>query len=40
MNKMIKDSKLVIYDSINGHIGSRELVKVEDKISQFLKEFY
>ena len=40
MNKMIKDSKLVIYDSINGHIGSRELVKVEDKIGQFLKEFY
>ncbi len=40
MNKMIKDSKLIIYDSINGHIGSRELVKVEDKISQFLKEFY
>ncbi|MGN0094363.1 MAG: alpha/beta fold hydrolase [Methanobrevibacter sp.] len=40
MDKMIKDSKLVIFDSINGHIGSRELDKVEDDIKEFMSQFY
>ncbi len=40
MDKMIRDSKLVIFDSINGHIGSRELDKVEDDIKEFMSQFY
>jgi homoserine O-acetyltransferase len=40
MSKMIKDSKLIIFDSDNGHIGSRELVKVKDDINEFISGFY
>ena len=36
MSKMIKNSKLVCYDSLLGHIGSKEILKVEDEIKEFL----
>ncbi|WP_088539296.1 alpha/beta fold hydrolase [Methanobrevibacter sp. 87.7] len=39
MSHMIKNSELLIYDSINGHIGSRELKKVESNLKEFLNEF-
>ncbi|MDL2246414.1 alpha/beta fold hydrolase [Methanobrevibacter sp. OttesenSCG-928-K11] len=38
MSKMIKNSTLVIYDSILGHIGSSEILKVEDPIKEFLSK--
>lgn len=39
MSKMIKDSKLVIYDSDWGHVGTFELEKVGNEVKDFLKEF-
>ncbi|MBR5504314.1 MAG: alpha/beta fold hydrolase [Methanobrevibacter sp.] len=39
MSKMIKNNKLVIYDSCMGHIGSGELFKIEDDLREFLDEF-
>lgn len=39
MSKMIKNSKLVIFDSCMGHIGSSELYKIEDDLEEFLSEF-
>lgn len=39
MSKMIKDSKLVIYDSNMGHIGTHEIVKIEKELEEFLKSF-
>lgn len=36
MSKLIKNSKLVIYDSLYGHVGSCELEKVEKEIKEFL----
>ena len=40
MRKMIKDSKLIIYDSCMGHVGSSELYKIKDDLEEFLSEFY
>lgn len=39
MSHMIKNSELLIFDSINGHIGSRELIKIESDLKRFLNEF-
>ena len=39
MSKLIKNSQLVIYDSELGHVGAKEIEKVEPKIRAFLKEF-
>lgn len=39
MSKMIKNSKLVIFDSCMGHIGSSELYKIEEDLEEFLSEF-
>ena len=40
MSKMIKGSKLIIYDSCMGHVGSSELYKIKDDLEEFLSEFY
>ena len=40
MSKMIKDSKLIIYDSCMGHVGSSELYKIKDDLEELLSEFY
>nr|WP_281177980.1 alpha/beta fold hydrolase [Methanobrevibacter cuticularis] len=39
MSNMIKNSKLLLYDSLMGHIGTREINKVEKEIGEFLKAF-
>ena len=39
MSKMIKNSKLVIFDSCMGHVGSSELYKIEEDLEGFLSEF-
>ena len=39
MSKMIKNSKLVIFDSCMGHVGSSELYKIEEGLEEFLSEF-
>ena len=39
MSKMIKNSKLVIFDSCMGHVGSSELYKIEEDLEEFLSEF-
>ncbi|MCL2116642.1 MAG: alpha/beta fold hydrolase [Methanobrevibacter sp.] len=39
MSKIIKNSHLITYDSIMGHIGTSELTKIEKEINEFLKEF-
>lgn len=39
MSNLIKNSKLVIYDSLLGHVGSSELNKIEKDIEDFLREF-
>ena len=36
MSKLIKNSKLVIYDSKLGHIGSVEIKKIEKEFKEFL----
>jgi len=38
-HKMIKDSKLVIYDSFMGHVGTHEIIKIENELEEFLKDF-
>jgi homoserine O-acetyltransferase len=38
MSKMIKNSKLVIYDSLLGHVGSSEILKVEKELKEFLSK--
>jgi homoserine O-acetyltransferase len=40
MSKMIKNSKIALFDSICGHIGTKDLYKVENDIITFLKEFF
>lgn len=40
MSKMIKNSKIALFDSICGHIGTKDLYKVENDIISFLKEFF
>lgn len=39
MSNLIKNSKLIIFDSLMGHVGSSELHKIEEEIDDFLKEF-
>ncbi len=37
LSKSIKGSKLFLYDSILGHVGSSEIIKAEQVVSDFLK---
>ena len=39
MSKMIKNNKLIIFDSCMGHVGSSELYKIKDDVEEFIKEF-
>lgn len=39
MSKIIKGSKLVIYDSSMGHVGTHEIIKIEKELGEFLKDF-
>lgn len=39
MSKMIKNNKLLIFDSCMGHVGSSELYKIRDDVEEFIKEF-
>ena len=39
MSKMIKDNKLIVFDSCMGHVGSSELYKIKDDLEEFIKEF-
>lgn len=39
MSKLIKDNKLVIFDSLMGHVGSYELNKIECELEEFISEF-
>jgi homoserine O-acetyltransferase len=39
MSKMIKNSQLIIYDSIMGHVGTHEIIKIEKEVNDFLNEF-
>lgn len=39
MSEMIEDSKLVIYDSFMGHVGTHEIIKIENELKEFLKDF-
>ena len=39
MSKMIKNNKLLIFDSCMGHVGSNELYKIKDDLEDFIKEF-
>lgn len=39
LSKLIKNNKLIIYDSEFGHLGTAELEKVEDEVREFLSEF-
>ncbi len=40
LSKSIKGSKLYLYDSILGHLGSSEIIKAENRIKEFLDEIY
>ncbi|MDR3222629.1 MAG: alpha/beta fold hydrolase [Methanobrevibacter sp.] len=37
MSKMIKNSKLIVYDSNFGHLGVGEISKIKDELNEFLK---
>lgn len=39
MSKLIKNSELIIYDSLLGHIGVHEIIKIEQEIGKFLEDF-
>ncbi|MDR2829915.1 MAG: alpha/beta fold hydrolase [Methanobrevibacter sp.] len=39
MSKMIKNSKLIIYDSDLGHLGTGEIFKVENELKEFLNQY-
>ena len=39
MHELIKNSELIIYDSDLGHIGFRELEKIEKELSEFMLNF-
>jgi len=39
MVDMIDNSKLVIYDSLMGHVGTHEIIKIEKELEEFLKDF-
>ncbi len=37
--KKIKNSEIIIYDSMMGHIGTHEIIKIENELEYFLKQF-
>ncbi|MDR0911799.1 MAG: alpha/beta fold hydrolase [Methanobrevibacter sp.] len=37
-NELIKDSKLIVYDSLLGHVGSNEILKIENDLKEFLSD--
>ncbi|MDO5851725.1 MAG: alpha/beta fold hydrolase [Methanobacteriaceae archaeon] len=39
MHDLIENSKLIIFNSKRGHIGSNELTKINEDIEEFIKEF-
>ncbi len=39
MSGLIKDSKLIIYNSYIGHIGSSQLNKIKDELEEFMSQF-
>lgn len=39
MSKMIRNNKLLIFDSCMGHVGSNELFKIEEGLEEFISEF-
>lgn len=39
MNSLIKNSKLVLYNSHIGHIGSSQLTKIHDELEEFMSQF-
>ena len=39
MNGLINDSKLIIYNSYIGHIGSSQLNKIQDELAEFMSQF-
>lgn len=39
MSEKIKNSEIIIYDSEMGHIGTHEIIKIENELENFLKEF-
>lgn len=39
MSNLIKNSELVLYDSLLGHVGVHEIIKIEKEIENFLKDF-
>ena len=39
LSKLIKNNKLITFDSDMGHIGAFNLESVEDEVREFLKEF-
>ncbi len=39
MNGMIEDSRLVVFNSYMGHIGSGQLTKIMDELEEFMSEF-
>lgn len=39
MSGLIKDSKLIIYNSYIGHIGSSQLNKINDELEEFMSQF-
>lgn len=40
MSKMIKNSKLITYDSLLGHVGSHEIEKIENDLFTFISKHY
>lgn len=39
LSKLIKNSKLVCFNSIWGHVGSNELIKIRDELSEFMSTY-
>lgn len=39
LHKLIKNSQLICYDSLLGHVGSNELIKIKEELSKFMSKF-
>lgn len=39
LSNLIKNSTLICYDSLLGHVGTNELVKIKDEIGEFMSKF-
>ncbi|MEA4957599.1 Homoserine O-acetyltransferase [bioreactor metagenome] len=39
MSKKINNSEIIVYDSVMGHIGTHEIIKIEKELENFLKIF-